>query len=191
MKKVDRNEILPIGEYETIREHFRSRVIQEKRARRVQLSNILSVTFENHDTVLLQIQEMLRTERITSEDGIRHEIDTYNELCPNDGELSITLFVEIPDKEERDRRLVELFGLENHIALEIDGETSPAFGKRLGDDMGRTTAVHYLKFSLSQRAREAFISLKAKVSLVVNHAAHTSRVDLGAETIRSLASDLR
>ena len=41
-----------------------------------------SAVFENHDTVLLQIQEMLRTERISREAAIQHEIDTYNEHFP-------------------------------------------------------------------------------------------------------------
>jgi hypothetical protein len=38
--------------------------------------------FENHETVLFQIQEMLRAERITDIDKIRFEVDTYNELIP-------------------------------------------------------------------------------------------------------------
>ena len=189
-KKVERGEILPIADYETIRERFRARVIAEKQPRRIPLGEHMSAVFENHDTVLLQIQEMLRTERITSESGIAHEIETYNELCPNDGELSITLFVEIPEKEERDRRLVELLGLEDHIALEIDGEKIPAFGKRPDDGMGRTTAVHYLKFALSDAARKAVSSKKAQVALLVNHPKHSSRVELGAETRTSLAGDL-
>lgn len=191
MQKIERSEILPIGEYETIRERFRARVIQEKKARRVRLCDILSLTFENRDTVLMQIQEMTRTERITSEDGIRHEIDTYNELVPGDGELSITLYVEIPEKTERLSKLVDLCGLEDHVALEIDGERSPAVGKRLGDAMGRTTAVHYLKFLLSDRAREGLLSEKAKVLMTVNHPALTASVELGPETRRSLAGDLR
>src|SRR5271168_3775318 len=105
MKPVQRNEILPIGEYELVRPHFRARVIEEKKARRLQVGEHLSAVFENHDSVLLQIQEMLRTERITAEAAIAHEIETYNELVPARGQVSLTLFVEIPDKETRDRML--------------------------------------------------------------------------------------
>ncbi len=191
MKKIERSEILPIGEYETIRERFRARVIQEKKPRRVRLSDILSVTFENRDTVLMQIQEMTRTERITSEDGILHEIETYNELVPGDGELSLTLYVEIPDKAEREPKLVELVGLEDHVAIEIDGDRFPAMGKRPDDGMGRTTAVHYLKFRLSDKAKESLLSLKADVRMTVNHPALAASVELGPETKRSLAGDLR
>src|SRR5439155_24871586 len=98
MKKIDRSEILPLGEYEKIREPFRKRVVDMKRARRLQLGAEMSIVFENHDTMLMQVQEMLRTERITNEKGIAHELETYNELVPNDGELAATLFIEIPDR---------------------------------------------------------------------------------------------
>src|SRR5689334_6801955 len=108
MRPIERSEILGLGPYEQIRDRFRARVIDEKKARRVALGEHLTVVFENRDTVLLQIQEMLRTERITTESAIAHEIETYNELVPAEGELSVTLFVEIPDKETRDRLLVEL-----------------------------------------------------------------------------------
>jgi len=68
-------------------------VLAEKRPRRVTIGDFLCAMFENHDTVLLQIQEMLRTERITREPSIEHEISTYNELIPAEGQLSLTLFV--------------------------------------------------------------------------------------------------
>ena len=122
MRHIERNEILPIGEYEAIRPRFRARVIEEKRPRRVPVGEHMSVVFENRDTVLYQIQEMLRTERITSEPAILHEMETYNDLVPADGELSMTLFVEIADKATRDRVLVELAGLERCVGIEVDGE---------------------------------------------------------------------
>src|SRR5690242_18709922 len=122
MKPIQRNEILGLGEYEAIREQFRTRVIEAKRSRRVAVSDIVTVTFENRDSVLLQIQEMLRTERITSEDGILHELETYNDLIPTGDQLSITLFVEIPEKEVRDEMLVKLAKLEDHVFLDVGGE---------------------------------------------------------------------
>src|SRR5690349_24506610 len=99
MRPIERSEVLPIGEYEAIRERFRARVITEKRPRRVRIGEHLSAVFENRDSVMLQIQEMLRTERITSEHAVMHEIETYNDLIPGSDELSVTLFVEIPSKE--------------------------------------------------------------------------------------------
>lgn len=89
MKPIERGEVLGIAEYEKIREHFRERVIGEKKLRRVQLGPKATALFENRDTVLLQIQEMLRTERITREAAILHEIETYNQLLPGNDELFV------------------------------------------------------------------------------------------------------
>src|SRR5215470_80333 len=105
MKKVERNELLGLAEYEQIRQRFMARVIAEKRDRRVIAGDEVSLVFENHDTVLFQIQEMLRTERISKEPSILHELETYNDLVPGQDELSATMFVEIADAVVRERRL--------------------------------------------------------------------------------------
>src|ERR1700691_6669087 len=146
MQIIQRNEILPIGDYEAVRPRFRARVLEEKKPRRVPVGEHMTALFENRDSVLLQIQEMLRTERITAEPAIAHEIETYNDLVPGPGQLSLTVFVEIADKPTRDRMLVELAGLEDTIEIEVDGRRFPARGpKPDGFVEGRTTAVHYLK----------------------------------------------
>jgi hypothetical protein len=189
MNLIERNEILPIGEYERIREQFRARVIQEKKARRLHVSDIMSATFENRDTVLMQIQEMLRTERITSESGILHEIETYNDLIPRSNEVSISFFIEISDKETRDKALADLFGLEEHIALDVDGVAYPALTKKREDDVRKTTAVHYFKFALSDDATKAIAARKARVALVVSHPAYAVRAELPAQNLASLAQD--
>lgn len=190
MQPVQRDEILGIGEYEKIRPHFRARVIEEKKARRVALSNIMSAVFENHDTALLQIQEMLRTERITKEESILHEIETYNELVPGPGQLKLTLFVEIADAEEREKMLRRLGGLEDHVALEVRGESIPAKAKdRSVDGYERTTAVHYFTFDLPESAVAA-LREGATAALLVTHPEHDARAPLGPETLRALREDL-
>lgn len=190
MKPIQRSEILPLGDYEAIRPHFRARVIEEKRPRRFSLGQHLSGVFENRDTVLLQIQEMLRTERITSESGIQHEIETYNELLPGPDEVSMTCFVEIADKALRDQKLVEYAGLEKAFAVEVDGEIFPAKNTREEDAVPeRTTAIQYLKARLSGQAIAAIREKRAKVFVVVNHPALQARAELGKPTLAALAQD--
>jgi len=190
MKPIDRNEILGLGDYEEIRARFRERVVALKKKRRVLVGDHISVVFENRDSVLLQIQEMLRTERISNEAGIAHEIETYNDLIPGQGQVSMTLLVEIADRETRERMLVELAGLENAVFLEVDGERFQAKGKFFGVLEGRTTAVHYFKIDLPEPARVSIRSKKAKVSVVVAHERHPSRADLSPATLGELAEDL-
>lgn len=198
MLKVTRSEILSIAEYELIRPHFRARVIAEKVPRRVIVGDYISVLFENHDSVLLQIQEMLRTERITSEPAIAHEIDTYNDLIPGQDQLSFTLFVEIPEREIRERVLVELAGLETAVAVEVDGERFAATQDLPEAHLPtRTTAVHYFKAQLSAAAAEKLRQQRAKdaapvqVALRIEHPRLTLRCELPPTTLAALAADLR
>jgi hypothetical protein len=195
MKRVERGELLGLAEYEQIRERFRARIIAEKRDRRVIVGDEVSVVFENHDTALFQIQEMLRTERITNEPAVKHELDTYNDLVPGDDELSATMFVEIADAAVRERRLVELAGLEKSIALEVLGTTIRARNETRGVLPDRTTAVHYLKLPLgADLARRFAARVKEKPSgaafFVLDHPNLSLRTELPEATLRALAQDL-
>ncbi len=80
MKKIELSDVKLGAHYERIRPQFRARVIREKERRRVQVGDAVSLHFENRDTVLFQVQEMVRIEHITEADKVQHEIDTYNQL---------------------------------------------------------------------------------------------------------------
>lgn len=192
MKQVQRSEILPLGEYEAIRDRFRSRIIAEKRRRRLNLGDKMSVVFENHDTMLLQVQEMLRTERISKESAIQHELATYNELVPDDDELSMTLFIEIPEKAEREQLLTALAGMEDKVFFHIDGHSVAALAAdRDGAEAGRTTAVQYYRIKLPAGLAGTLRKGEAKeVELSVEHPAYQQRVSLRSDTRQELASDL-
>jgi hypothetical protein len=194
MKPIARGEVLDLASYETIRPHFRARVIDEKKRRRVALGPRATVLFENRDTVLLQIQEMLRTERITREDAIQHEIDTYNDFIPGARELSCTVMLEIADKDERDAFLVKAQGLEDAFALVVDGER--ARGRTTPDRLlpDRASAVIYLKMQLSEGAASA-IAAAARgeahaIELEVDHDAYRAKAALPPIVLKAIAEDL-
>lgn len=191
MKPVERTEILRIGEYEAVRPQFRARVIAEKKARRIVIGDRMSAVFETHDSVLLQIQEMLRTERITREAAIEHEIETYNDLVPLENELSVTALIEIEEKDERERFLVAAHGIESAVYVDVDGERAKGIvsPSRLLED--RASAVIYLKFRLSPAAANRIRAGEAKVAVGVEHAAYNARAELSADIKRALADDLR
>ena len=191
MRKVERGELLGLAEYEQIREHFRKRIIEDKRARRIALGPNMTLLFENHDTALFQIQEMLRTERITAEAGIEHELATYNELVPGDRELSASAFIEYGEHDERDRMLVELAGVEESFYVSVGAERFAATTHARGERTDRTTAVHYLKFPLSEAATTAIVEGTAPVSVGVSHKAYSAETKLEPATLASLAEDLR
>lgn len=191
MKLIQRNEILPLGDYEAIRSHFRARVIADKEARRFALGPQMSGVFENRDTVLLQIQEMLRTERITREDAVCHEIATYNELIPDACELSMTCFVEVADRSLREATLERLAGLEKSFFVEVDGQAFQAKNSREEESLPeRTTAVHYLKAKLTSEAAQRIRERSARVAVTVRHHGYEARADLSRAALEAIAGDL-
>jgi hypothetical protein len=191
MKRIERGEILGLAEYEGIRAQFRARVIEEKRARRVALGPNVTAVFENRDTVLLQIQEMLRTERITRPAAVAHEIETYNEMVPGQDELSCTLMIEIVEKSVRDAFLERALGFERHVWLVAGGARVQARALDRGGPEGRTTAVHYLKFPLPREVADALRSGTSRdAALEVDHPAYGARAPLPAATLASLVEDL-
>ena len=190
MKHVERSELLGLGPYEEVRDHFRRRVVAEKRARRVHLGSNMTLVFENHDTVLFQIQEMIRTERITKEPAIQHELETYNELIPGENELSATIFVEYVEPAERDEMLAKLAGLEGSFYASVDGERFAWCNEARGTRDDRTTAVHYAKLPLSPEAALAIREGRAEVVLGVSHPAYQAEQPLGPETLAALRADL-
>jgi hypothetical protein len=192
MKRIDRGEVLGLADYEGVRAQFRARIIAEKKLRRVALGPKATAVFENHDTMLLQVQEMLRTERITRPAAVLHEIETYNEIVPGQDELSCTVMIEILDKAERDAFLQAALGFEKHVWFVAAGDRVPARALDRGTPEDRTTAVHYLKFPLPQPVADALRSgSPGEVALEVDHPAYAARAALPRETVASLAEDLR
>src|SRR5438067_11012436 len=105
MKPLTASDIKNLQDYELERPEFRARVIDLKNRRRVALGPLVTLLFENRDTVRFQVQEMLRVERIVKPDKVEHELEVYNELLPGPGEVAATLFIEITDQAEIQRVL--------------------------------------------------------------------------------------
>ncbi len=181
-RKVERSELLDYVTYEEQRAEIRPRMLETKRPRRITVGPYLTFLFENHDTVWYQVQEMMRTERIVKEADIRHELDTYNELLGDEGELGCSLLIGIEDEAERAKKLRAWRELPHHVYAELDDGTRirPRFDPRqVGED--RLSSVQYLKFPLRGRLPVAFGS---------DHPALTEHVRLTDEQRAALAADL-
>ena len=148
MKAVRRSEIVDYATYEDARDEFRGEVMKAKALRRIHIGEHLTLLFENQMTVRYQIQEMIRAERIVRESDIQNEIDTYNELLGEDGELGCTLLIEIEDPSLRDQKLRQWWDLPEkvYLLLEDDGHVRATFDERQRGD-GRLSSVQYLTFN--------------------------------------------
>ena len=194
MKKIELSDIKNILEYEREREEFRDRIIRIKKDRRISVGDLITFVLENRDTVLFQIQEMVRAERIVDPAKIQDEIDVYNELLPAKRELSATLFIEITESSEIRPTLERLLGLTRPgtVGLEvgkrhrIDGVIE---GGREEEAAGRLAAVQYVKFHLSEEALESFLSIDEPIFLVVEHPNYKARAQVAGNLLAALKAD--
>jgi hypothetical protein len=191
MRKLTVADIVDHRAYEHERADFRAHIIELKRRRRIALGDLVTVVFENTDTMRFQVQEMARAERMLTDEAIAHEVETYNELIPDAGELSGTLFIEITDDAALRAWLPKLVGIQRAVRFDLgDGRSRvlavPEDEERLTrDDI--TATVHYLKFPFDahQRAQLAF----GPAHLVVDHPEYQATVELTDEQRAELSRD--
>jgi len=191
--KIELKDILNFFEYEKVREEMRRRVIAMKRTRRVPVGSYLSFVFESRDTVLFQIQEMCRVERITDGARIQDEIDVYSAMLPGPGELSATLMIEIEDKEQIQPVLDRFMGIDTgqRVWLQIGKEFAVSGDFEAGrsdEEKGKLSAIHFVRFAFPPEAVRALRD--AEVFLVVDHPGERARTRLSEATRAALLEDL-
>ncbi|HUP85285.1 MAG TPA: DUF3501 family protein [Acidimicrobiales bacterium] len=196
-RKLRLDDIADLRAYEREREDFRSRVISMKKIRRIPVGRIITVMFENRETMRFQIQEMARAEKILSDDAIQHEVDTYNALIPAPGQLSATLFLELTTKMELVEWLPKLVGVERSVELVVGSGADAVLVRCIPEEAHEsqltrpevTASVHYLRFELTPDDVARFAT--EPVELRVNHPHYEEGTPLSEETKASLLEDLR
>jgi hypothetical protein len=195
--KLDLGDIVDLRAYERERPDLQRRVFALKSRRRVGVGPIVTLLFENRETIRFQIQEMARAEKMISDDQILGELEAYNPLIPDAGELSATLFVELTSKAELEEWLPKLVGIERSVELRfgagedaevVRAEPEASHEQQLTrEDV--TASVHYIRFQLTPAQVEVFAS--GPVRLAVNHPAYQQETELTTETGAELLADLR
>lgn len=189
-------DISDLRAYERERDDFRRRVIALKKRRRVHVGPVITLVFENRDTIRFQIQEMARVEKLITDEAIQGELDAYNPLIPGPGQLCATVFIELTEDAQMREWLPRLVGIERSIALRIGTgpdatvvRASPeaAHAEQLTRDE-ITSAVHYVFWGLT--AEEVAAVEAGAVTLVIDHPAYVEETRLGPETVAELRADL-
>lgn len=192
MKPVTLKEILPFEQYEILRPRLRPLFIAEKERRRFAVGEHLTLLFENGQTVWYQVEEMIRSERLSVEDAIRHEIDTYNELLPRPGEITATMLIEYADEAQRDVALRELVGLERHLWIRIGERREQARFDTRQIATDRVSAVQFVRFPLGGLDQQEFLKFAAegKIAIEADHPKLNVRALITGPIAVSLARDL-
>ena len=189
---ITRDHILPMDRYAEVRDARRRHIAEMKKNRRVHVGPDVTFYFENFDTMLHQVHEMLAVEK-GGEAQIEDELRAYNPLVPNGRELVATMMIEIDDPGRRDRMLRRLGGIEGAAAFTVAGETITAVPEsdieRTTKD-GKTSSVHFLKFAFSNSQIAAFRTPRARVLLSVAHPDYDHMAVLPEPVRAALAEDL-
>ncbi len=164
-------DILSDADYAVRRDALRKAMIASKKNRRVEVGPFATFYFENYDTMWIQVMEMLRIEKGGAEQ-LEGELEAYNPLIPQGRELIATLMLEIEDAVIRDRTLLTLGGIEETIFLEIGKDritaTPTEYDDRTTPD-GKTSSVHWLRFTLTPEQIARFRNGADRVVLGVAH----------------------
>lgn len=193
MEKLNRQDLWSLEDYADRRDRFRAEVMRHKKCRQVPLGDHARLYFEDQLTIRYQVQEMLRIEKIFEAAGIQEELDTYNPLIPDGGNLKATFMLEYDDEVERQHRLQQLVGVERGVYIKVDefAPVHPIADEDLQrEDAGKTSSVHFLRFEIRQEMRQA-IKNGSAISIGVNHphlTVNATRVE--PEVRDSLADDL-
>jgi len=193
-RKLSLSDIADVRAYERERPEFKDRVIALKERRRLSLGTIISVMFENRDTIRYQIQEMARVERLSTDEEIQGEIDIYNPMIPEPGQLCATLFIELTSEEQMQEWLPKLVGIESSIVFRLaDGREVVAITEAQHESQLTrdyiTAAVHYLQFAFSSDDIEALA--QGGAVLACTHPDYLEEITLSPANLAEFLNDLR
>lgn len=185
--------LMSLEAYSKWRKVHKGEVIAHRKLRSVQLGEHLNLQFESETTIRYQIQEMLRIEKIFEEEGIQQEIEAYAPLVPDGSNWKATMMIEYIDVNERKRELARLIGVEDRMFVEVEGYDrvyAIADEDLDRENEQKTSAVHFVRFEFTPAMRAA-IKAGAAVKLGCDHTHYPAHLQIPAETLASLAGDLR
>jgi hypothetical protein len=193
MKQLTQIDLLSTADYERQREQFRSHIIALKQRRRISVGPLITLIFENRETLRFQTQEMIRVEHILDPHKVQDELDVYNALMPDSGELSATLLIEITEQDRMKEWLDVFMGLDHGETLAIRAGSQQIFGQFEGGHSHETkiSAVHFVRFRPTASMTAAFADLHVPVTLTVHHREYHAETPVPGSMREEWLSDLQ
>jgi hypothetical protein len=191
MEKLQRSDLYSLENYAAIRNEFRSKVMEHKKHRSIQLGENLRLLFEDRLTIQYQIQEMLRIEKIFEADGIEEELQAYIPLIPDGQNLKAVMMIEFSDVNVRKAALEKLIGIDRKVWLQVEGfeKVSPISNEDLDRETEeKTSSVHFMRFEFTP---EMIAALKngAAMSAGVDHPEYNYQLNIADSVQQSLVED--
>ncbi|MFC1560380.1 DUF3501 family protein [Pseudomonadota bacterium] len=189
---IQRADLMSLEQYAEQRPAFRQQVLAHKKHRQIALGPNATLYFEDRLTLLYQIQEMLRIEKVFEADGINEELEAYNPMVPDGCNFKATFMIEYADPVVRAAQLEKMIRIEDLVWMQVG--THDKIWSIADEDLDRsndtkTSAVHFLRFELGE-ALAAELKAGADWRIGVQHAIYTYDLAIEGETRESLLNDL-
>jgi hypothetical protein len=191
-QQIQRADLLSLEQYAEQRPAFRQQVLAHKKHRQVALGPNATLYFEDRLTLLYQIQEMLRIEKVFEADGINDELEAYNPMVPDGCNFKATFMIEYADAVVRAAQLEKMIRIEDLVWMQIGDHDR--IWSIADEDLDRSTetktsAVHFLRFELGETLA-AELKAGADWRIGVQHAIYTYDLAIEGATRESLLNDL-
>ena len=192
------NQIIPEDihareDYKNIRAQLRKEIVDRKKKRRVDIGPNVTLYFENKDTIIHQINEMVFIEN-GGKEQILEEIDAYKSLIPNGKELIATVMVEIDNPTKRAQALLKMPGFDETFHNKFDhkiiqGKPELDVDRTTAD--GKASSVQFVHFHFSEEDIKSFRSENSRIEISINHVAYTHATTLQDDTKNELVGDFK
>ena len=188
---IEKTDILSRDEYKIKRKSLREKMVLRKKFRRVDIGPYVTMYFENKDTIIHQINEMVYIED-GGEQQIDDEILAYKSLIPNGSELVATVMVEIDNPIKRAEFLSKMGGFEETINIKVHDKEIKGKAELDGDRTtadGKASSVQFVHFEFDEQAVKSIKNNMENVSISINHKNYRHSATLNTETVEELIKD--
>ena len=191
LNTIEKSDILSRDEYKSKRKSLREKMVSRKRFRRVDIGPYVTMYFENKDTIIHQINEMVYIEN-GGEEQINDEISAYKSLIPDGHELVATVMIEIDNPIKRAEFLSKMGGFEEKINIKINDQEIKGKAELDGDRTtadGKASSVQFVHFEFDEEAVKSIKNNMENISISINHESYRHSAILNTDTVGELVKD--
>lgn len=188
---VEKSDLISPEVYSKNRKQLRKKMVEFKKNRRIPLGPYATFNFENFETMLGQIQEMLHIEK-GGDEQLKDELNAYNPLIPKGKELIATLMFEIDDPTLRTDFLSKVGGIEEKVYMKVEEATIRAIPETDVDrtsSEGKASSVQFIHFNFSNEQIKKFRDLNTQVIIGIDHSLYNHMKKISKNTKSSLMED--
>tara|TARA_Y100000590_G_scaffold7004_1_gene8980 strand:+ start:3409 stop:4002 length:594 start_codon:yes stop_codon:yes gene_type:complete len=190
-REIEKKDLLSSEIYSKNRKQFRKNLVDFKKNRRIALGPYATLYFENFETMLGQVQEMLHIEK-GGDAQLKDELYAYNPLIPKGKELVATLMFEIDDPILRSSFLAKVGGIEEKVYMLIDKKKIFANPEKDVDRTsaeGKASSVQFLHFEFSKDQIMNFKNLNEDIYVGIDHKLYKHEIKFGKNIQEALIKD--